>query len=151
MQVIQGDSTIAPPKIRRFSSTNVSWLLDTRKDTIENKVSIYFVVRKGLSIDMTSGCRGTPYLRRYDREPVLKPAILLKKSWRGYRRTTHMRLRTHNVLGYFEKKGFPANHSLRQPHTRGSVWLCILLHMCLLQVVSVNQPIHVDALDCSLK
>ena len=39
---------------------------------------------------MTSGCRGTPYFRRYDRElVVLKPAISLKTSWGGYRRTTH--------------------------------------------------------------
>ena len=34
---------------------------------------------------MTSGCRGTPYFRRHDRELVLKPAISLKKSWGGYR------------------------------------------------------------------
>ena len=36
----------------------------------------------------TSGCRGEPYSRRYDRELVSKPAISLKKSWGGYRRTT---------------------------------------------------------------
>ena len=30
---------------------------------------------------MTSGCRGTPYFRRYDRELVLKPPISSKKSW----------------------------------------------------------------------
>ena len=27
-----------------------------------------------------SGCRGTPYVRRYDRELVLKPAISLKEK-----------------------------------------------------------------------
>ena len=37
---------------------------------------------------MTSGCRGTPYFRRYDRELILKPTISLKKSWGGYLRTT---------------------------------------------------------------
>ena len=45
------DSTIAPDKNQRFSSTNVSssWLLDARKDTIEKKkASIYFLVCKGL-------------------------------------------------------------------------------------------------------
>ena len=40
-----------PPKHIDFLLTNVSWLLDTRKDTIENEVSVYFVVCKGLSID----------------------------------------------------------------------------------------------------
>ena len=37
---------------------------------------------------MMSGCRGTPYFRRYDRGLVLKPAISFKKSWGGYRRST---------------------------------------------------------------
>ena len=36
----------------------------------------------------TSGCRGTSFFRRYDRELVLKSTISLKKSWGGYRRTT---------------------------------------------------------------
>ena len=45
------DSTIAPRPNQRFSLTNVSWLLDTKKEIIENKVSIYFLVCKGLSID----------------------------------------------------------------------------------------------------
>ena len=34
-------------------------LLDTRKDTIETKVSICFLVCKGLSIDDVVGARGT--------------------------------------------------------------------------------------------
>ena len=29
---------------------------------------------------MTSGCRGTPFFRRYDRELVLKPAISSKEK-----------------------------------------------------------------------
>ena len=37
---------------------------------------------------MTSGCRGTPYFRKYDRDLVLKPAISLMKSWGGYRSKT---------------------------------------------------------------
>ena len=37
---------------------------------------------------MTSGWQGAPYFRRYGRGLVSKPAILLKKSWGGYRRTT---------------------------------------------------------------
>ena len=36
---------------QRFYLTNVSWLLDIWKDTIENEVSIYFLECKGLSID----------------------------------------------------------------------------------------------------
>ena len=37
-----------------------------------------------------SGCRGTPYFRRYDWELVSKQAISSKKSWGGYRRTTNV-------------------------------------------------------------
>ena len=37
---------------------------------------------------MTSRWQGAPYFRRYGRELVSKPAISLKKSWGGYRRTT---------------------------------------------------------------
>ena len=47
-----------------------------------------FLVRKDLSIDDVSGCRRTPYFRRYARELVLKPVISFKKSWGSYRRTT---------------------------------------------------------------
>ena len=48
---LQIDSTmVALPQDQRFS-LNVSWLLDTRKDIIEDKVSIYFLECKGLSID----------------------------------------------------------------------------------------------------
>ena len=32
---------------------------------------------------MTSGYRGPPYFRGYNRELVLKPAISLKKMWGG--------------------------------------------------------------------
>ena len=49
--ILRTDSTIAPPEYQRFSLSNVSWLLDTRKDTIEKQVSTYFVVCKGLTID----------------------------------------------------------------------------------------------------
>ena len=50
------DSTIALPKPaiffnERFIINHQSWLLDTRKDTIEKKVSIYFLVIKTLTID----------------------------------------------------------------------------------------------------
>ena len=38
---------------------------------------------------MTSEWQGPPYFRRYGQELVSKPAISLKKSWGGYRRTTH--------------------------------------------------------------
>ena len=40
---------------------------------------------------MASGRQGAPYFRRYGLELVSKPAILLKKSWGGYRRTTSTR------------------------------------------------------------
>ena len=50
-----------PPKNQRFSITNVSWLLDTRKDAIESKVSIYFLVCKGLSVDDVGVSRDTVF------------------------------------------------------------------------------------------
>ena len=37
---------------------------------------------------MTSGWQGAPYFRRYGLELVSNPAILLKSSWGGYRKTT---------------------------------------------------------------
>ena len=56
------DSTIPPPKTQRFSSTNVSWLLDTtRKDTTEKEVFIYFLVFKGLTIDDVRVSRDTEF------------------------------------------------------------------------------------------
>ena len=37
---------------------------------------------------MTSGWQGTTYFRRFSLDLVSKPAILLKKSWVGHRKTT---------------------------------------------------------------
>ena len=37
---------------------------------------------------MASGWQGAPYFNKCGRELVSKPAISLKKSWGGYRRTT---------------------------------------------------------------
>ena len=75
------------PQNQRFSWTNVSWLLDTRKGIIENKVSMLFLVCKRPIDRWRRGCHGTAYFRKYDRELVLKPSISLKESWGGYRRT----------------------------------------------------------------
>ena len=79
----------SPPKTQRFSSTGISWLLDTRKDTINRKVSIYFLVCQGLSIDDVGVLRDTEI-------PEIRPGagfetddfVELKKSWGGYRKTT---------------------------------------------------------------
>ena len=84
---------ISPPTENKkeviFLNERVSWLLDTRKDTIKigkkNKnISIDFPVCKGLSIDEV-GCQGTDTALQEIRpvELVLKPAVLLKKSWGG--------------------------------------------------------------------
>ena len=48
----------------------------------------YVLVREGLSTDDVGVARGAPFFRRCGRELVSKPAISLKKSWRGYRRMT---------------------------------------------------------------
>ena len=50
-----------PKKNQRFSSTNVSGLLDTRKDTVERKISTCFLVCKGLSIDDVGVSRDTVF------------------------------------------------------------------------------------------
>ena len=65
-------------------------LLDTRKGAMKNASSNILMLAKVYRM-MTSGRQGVPYLRRYGRELVSKPAISLKNSWRGYRRTTHLR------------------------------------------------------------
>ena len=88
------DSTIPLPRTSIFFSTNVSWVIGTNEEGFcwKKIVSIYFLVCKGLSLYRTMTCRGgkegAPYFRRYVRELALKPAISLKKSWGGYRRTT---------------------------------------------------------------
>ena len=78
----------SPAPNKRYSLTSVSRLLNTRKDTLE-KNYLYTILCANVRRSTASGCRGTPYFRRYHRELVLKPAISLKKSWGDYRRTTH--------------------------------------------------------------
>ena len=91
------ESTIAPPPNQRFSLTNVLWLLDTRKDARKIISSCIFLFPKDYQT-MTSGWQGAPYFSRYGQELVSKPAISLKKSWGGYRRTTGKRLGRHSAL-----------------------------------------------------
>ena len=58
------DSTIAPPKKQRFSFTNVSWLLDTRKDTAVEKEKcpyMFLCAKRGLSIDDVGVSRDTVF------------------------------------------------------------------------------------------
>ena len=87
--LLKTDSTIDPPpqkKRQRLSSTNVSWLLDAREDTVEKQKGIHIIscVQRSNDRRPRSACRGTPYFRRFDRDlGYLKPAISLKKSWGG--------------------------------------------------------------------
>ena len=55
------DSTIAPPQNRRCSLTNVSWLLDTKKDAAKTPSSQCFLVCEGLSNDDFGVARGTGF------------------------------------------------------------------------------------------
>ena len=65
-----------PPqkKKRDFLSRAFHGCSTEGRDTVQNQVSTYFLVCKGLSIDDVGEgvvwCRGTPYCRRYDREGV---------------------------------------------------------------------------------
>ena len=51
----------SPPQNQRLSSTNVSGMLGTRKDTIDTKVSTYLLVCKGLPIDDVGVSRDTMF------------------------------------------------------------------------------------------
>ena len=55
------DSTIAPPQNQRFSLTNVSWLLDTRKDAMKRISACITFVCGGLSNDDVRVVRGTVF------------------------------------------------------------------------------------------
>ena len=78
------------PKISDFLN-NERFMAARHKEgfyvVLKKKYPYIFLCAK-VHLSMTSGCRGTPYFRRYDSELVLKPAISFKKIWGGYRRTT---------------------------------------------------------------
>ena len=81
------DSTIAPPQSQRSSLTNVSWLLGTRKATIEKKGSVYFLVCKGLSIDDIGVSTDTVVRDIRPGAGFEAGDFVIEKSG-GYRRTT---------------------------------------------------------------
>ena len=58
-------STIASPQIQRLSLTNVSWLLDTRKNAATKTMSSSILLFAKDYRTMTSGWQGAPYIRRY--------------------------------------------------------------------------------------
>ena len=51
IELLKTDSTIAPPQNQRFSKTDVSRMLDTRKDARKAILSLYVLVCNGLSDD----------------------------------------------------------------------------------------------------
>ena len=55
-----GGSTIDTPKNQRVFLTNVSWLLDTRKDAMKS-ISSYVLVREGLLADDVGVAKGTVF------------------------------------------------------------------------------------------
>ena len=77
--VVDTDSTIAPPQNQRYSLTNVSWLLDTRKDKIETKESIYFLVCKGTTLERDAFRHGVQL------RPLRRP-VRSSGRWRASRR-----------------------------------------------------------------
>ena len=52
---------LGPPQNQRFFSTGVSWLLDTRKDSMKNKIvtNIFLFAKGGRTT--TSGGQGAPF------------------------------------------------------------------------------------------
>ena len=55
---------------------------------MKSKIITYFLVGKGRSNDDVGRARGTGFQEIRPGALVSKPAISLKKCWRGYRRTT---------------------------------------------------------------
>ena len=56
---------------------------------MKQNVFVYSLARKGPSNDDAGAAWGTAFQEIHGRELVSKPAILSKKSWGSYRRTTH--------------------------------------------------------------
>ena len=79
----------SPPQNQRFFLTNVSRLVDTRKDaTIKLSPYYAFLFAEGYR-EMTSGRQGAAYLRRYAGGWCIKTVDFVKeKLGRGYRRRT---------------------------------------------------------------
>ena len=71
-----------PEKTSDIFFTNVSKLLDTRKDAIHKTSPNTFFCAKIYQTVM-SGFQGTPYFSRCGRDMVSKPAISLKKTLWG--------------------------------------------------------------------
>ena len=72
----------SPPRNQRFSLP----LLDTKRDTFEKKIPLYFLVGEGLAMEDVEVSRDAMFQEIYGRGLVLKPTISLKESWGGYRR-----------------------------------------------------------------
>ena len=88
------DSSIAPSQNQRFSSSNVSRLLDTRKDAptltlhLDYDIFIHFLVREGLSNDDVRDGKGHRISGHSGLEELVsKPTISLEKRCGDYRRT----------------------------------------------------------------
>ena len=77
------DSTIAPPPKTSGFLYRTFHGCSTQGRLLLRKKYPCILVCKGQSIDHVAGCRGAPYLGKYGRELVLKPAILFKKIWEG--------------------------------------------------------------------
>ena len=88
--LITTDSTTAPPpQKKRFTLTNVSWVLDTRRDCYyENKhltTTFFLVDCKGLSNDAVGVARGSTMFQEMIRPGglVSEPAIFVKEKGLG--------------------------------------------------------------------
>ena len=82
------DSTIAPPppKTSDFFNERFAAAQDDER-CYENHTFIFSLFAK-VCRPMTSGWQGTPCFSSYSRGLISKPAISLKKSWGGYRKST---------------------------------------------------------------
>ena len=81
------DPTIVPPRPEIFFNER---FMAARHDEgcYEKNIVTYFACLQRTIKRRRGVGKGSPHFRRYGRELVSKPAISLKKSWGGYRRTT---------------------------------------------------------------
>ena len=77
-----------PPKKQRFSLTNVSWLLDTKKGAIIQETSLHIFCLQSIIENGRRAGKGHRISGDTAGSWFLKPAISLKKCWGGYRRMT---------------------------------------------------------------
>ena len=91
MRVWQTDSTTPPPQRAIFFNARFMAACDTGKNAMKKSFHMFFSLQRTVERIRQGGNKGHRIFRKYGRELVSKPAISLKRSWGGYRRTTRFK------------------------------------------------------------